>query len=168
VTFDRIKAVPSMKVEALFALYPPLRFDSDFQTHLFQNFVGHFQTERNIPVHGSYVHDGEKLSVRVEPCSSALKRKYFQKSRLWRTGDWLLRAHGSFDFPGKEVFFTTDGTGKKIDHTEDKLRPMWISMLPDMLNPTIQTYICSLVIGFSGGCSPNGKRLATRREATFF
>jgi hypothetical protein len=83
-----------------------------------------------------------------------LKKGLFFDAPFFKPGDWLLRFDGSFVFPGEERFFLIDHTGKKMPHTEDDLRATWAECLPDDLDLTLQTYICSLMIAFPGAVRP--------------
>jgi hypothetical protein len=139
-----------MKLEGLFALYPPLRFDSDFHKEEFARFESYLNTSRQVRVRSTVFQEGQVVSVRAEPCRAALKRIFFKDLAIFHTGNLLLRVEGSFDFPGPEKFPVTDPSGKIIPHSEDELRSIWISMAPDFLDLTIQTYLLSLMIAFSG------------------
>jgi hypothetical protein len=96
----------------------------------------------------------ETLYVQVERCSASQQKRFFVKAPFFKPGDWVLRFDGSFVFPGEERFFITDHAGNKISHTEDELRAMWAEWLPDELDLTLQTYICSLMIAFPGAMRP--------------
>jgi hypothetical protein len=144
----------SMKVEALFSLYPPLRIDSDFHHQTYEKFIDYLRTVRQLQIHGSHTHSGETLSVRVERCSASQQKRFFVNAPFFKPGDWLLRFDGSFIFPGENRFFVTDHTGKRAPYTEDELRAMWAEWLPDELYLTLQTYVCSLMIAFPGTVRP--------------
>jgi len=68
----------------------------------------------------------------------------------FNTGDWLLQFSGDldFDFPGESSFYCTDQTGKRVNHTLDELNFMWKSIVPDLVDTTIQTYMCAVMFAF--------------------
>jgi hypothetical protein len=64
---------------------------------------------------------------------------------------YLLRVEGDFAFPGTDQFPITNAlTGERLEQTEEELRSFWVSTLPDFLDLTVQTYLCSLAIAFPG------------------
>jgi hypothetical protein len=157
-----------MKLEALFALYPPLRINSNFYLAEFERFIDHFKTRQKVHIRGSGFHDGELLSAQVEQCRPSRHRRFFRHTPLSKPGGWLLRFEGSFTFPGEERCYLTEHTGKRLIHSTEELASIWKSFLPNDLDVTIQTYICALMIAFSGAVRPTGNAWLLDSKRTDF
>jgi hypothetical protein len=142
-----------VKVEALYPLSRPQRFDADFHFEAFEGLINYLNLSHKLRIRGSETHDGEELSVSLLKSTDFLETYYPTIEDPLRTDSTVevLRVEGCFEFPGKEDFVITDGqTGHRVDYTEDQLHGIWASLLPNVLDLTIQTYLCSLTIAFPG------------------
>jgi hypothetical protein len=145
-----------MKVRAIYPLYPPLRFDSEFQQNVFWSLCDYFKSARTLKICGSDFHDGEVLRVILSHLSPHLKKTYFEKTLFPKSLGVTLEFHGSFKFPGKKKYFLADQNGKKFSHSAKQLRSIWSSFLPHELGTVIQSYFCALMLAFPGAARPVG------------
>ena len=145
-----------MKVRALYPLYPPLRIDSDESKALYDELVSYFATTRTARVKGSFVHDGETITIQSRPCTTRERERFFRKAPFLKAGDAVLEFAGTFEFPGEDKFFHTDSAGVKTSETREELESSWRGNVPLDLEATIQTYLCSLMIAFPGAVRPIG------------
>lgn len=143
-----------VKLKALYALFPPLRFDIEESTDQYHRVLKDFENGKTVIIRGSSFHDGEKLLVIAAPCTASQKKQYFKKSAFLEVGHTILEFSGAFEFPGVDKFFVTDHSGAKVPYTEEELLSLWKSVLPDELELTIQSYICALMIAYSGAVRP--------------
>ena len=143
-----------MRFDAIFPLRPPLRFDSARYNKTFECMLTYFNIDRRLNLKGNDPSGGDTLVVRIERCPASFKQKFLRDKRLFKTGDWLLCFSEDFCFPGADKFFLMDPAGKKMDYTSNELSSMWASLLPNMLDPSIQTYICALTLAFPGAVQP--------------
>ncbi len=102
------------------------------------------------------MHDGELLMVAARSCSLAQKKRLFKNAPYLQTIDRVLEFSGQFEFPGRDKFFLTNHTGKKIKRTNDKSISDWKGLLPSSLELVIQTYLCALSIAYEGAVRPIG------------
>ena len=137
-----------MKIRALYPIFPPFGFDSDFSIQNYRNLIQYFSTQREIVIRGDTSHGGEKLLVKATKFTKAYDKHLNQKGG-WKNR-WMLEFSGSFQYPGSTKFNMKDHTGKIIPTSEDELKSYWKWLLPDQLDVTIQTYLLSLMIAFPG------------------
>ena len=147
------KAVP---VKAFFALYPPVRIHSDAHYALYCKFIDEYEKPKHVSIKGSDFHDGEVLTVRTIPCTPKFHNRFFGQTQFLLQTRHVLEFSGSFNFPGPQKFFFADPKGKSIPKAEPTLRASWVYLLPTLLDVTIQTYFCALIIAFAGAVSPTG------------
>lgn len=79
-----------------------------------------------------------------------MKKQWFEGDGLVGVGGTILRMEGDIEFPATEKLFFTDPGGKRIAHSEDYMRSFWRGDFPSFLDPTIQTYLCALMIALPG------------------
>jgi hypothetical protein len=144
----------SAKIRALFSLYPPLRHDSKSSSDSYYKFFQDFTEGRHVAIRGSFVHDGELLTVTVRKCTNSQLKRFFSKSPFLKEGDTILEFSGVFEFPGQEKFFLTDSSGAKQQQTEEQAIAWWKATLPGELELTIQSYLCALMIAYDGAIRP--------------
>jgi hypothetical protein len=144
-----------VKLKALYALYPPLKMDSEASTKLYYKLLEDFSAEKPVPLRGTF-HDGERPSVAARPCPAGQRRRYFKKAPFLAAGDAILEFSATLKFPGQEKFFFTDHTGARIQQTREEAVAAWKSHLPLDLELPIQTYLCALMITYPGAARPIG------------
>ena len=144
------------KIKALYALYPPIKSDSETTSNLYEQFFKDFGAGRTIPIRGSFTHDGELLVVTARPCTSSQRKRHFSKSPFLQVGDAILEFTATFEFPGQDRYFWTDHTGAKVVRTREQSILDWKSSLSLDLELTIQSFFCGLAIAYSGAVRPTG------------
>jgi hypothetical protein len=142
------------KLKAIYALYPPLRVDSESASKLYHKFVQDFGSKRTIPIRGSFTHNGELLAITTRPCTTSQKKRHFSKSGFLQAGDAVLEFSATFEFPGQQRFFWTDQTGARISRTREQSIADWKSHLALDLELTIQSFFCALIIAYEGAVRP--------------
>jgi hypothetical protein len=141
-----------MKIRAIYPIWPPLRFDSDASVEIYRSFIDYFQTEKQLTVRGGTSHDGEKLFVRTRKFTRADESE-LKKGFPWKV-NWVLEFRGTFNFPGVKKFNLKKSDGTIEPTPVKELKDMWVSLLPDDLDLTIQTYLMALILAFPGAMRP--------------
>ncbi|MER8403218.1 hypothetical protein [Mesorhizobium sp. M0185] len=140
-----------MKFTALFALYPPMKFHTNFHYDVYCDTIAYLSTPRTMNILGSEGHRGKSLRVWVEQCSASTKRRYFQDQFVFNSGDTVLRFESSFNFPGRAEFDIKKSDGSETSYSDEELKSIWVSVMPSLLDLDVQTYILSLSLAFPGG-----------------
>ncbi|MET2826606.1 hypothetical protein [Mesorhizobium shangrilense] len=143
-----------MKFVGLFALYPALKFQSDFHIATYTKSLEYFRKPREIRLRGIDIHSGERIIVRVKKASKSIKKKYFNELIFYKEGNWLLEFEFESEFPGREKFKITRSDGHDESYTDKELVEFWASVIPSFLDLDIQTYFFALNFSFPGALHP--------------